>query len=201
MNTMKKLLVLTGSMVIICHAGQIVDVVSSSKIVPQIQEEKPKVNTLADVVKPAKVVQKKEGIASVVKEISVPHKLIAVPNEPVKNPIERTVLVSNEITKDMITYKKHWTGNYTPSKFILMVNGQELKQEAATPIKVTDDKLCVNFEYEFKVLGKVHRAGGRKFEYILPKDIEKVCSTFSWDAPANLVLNKGGLVASSDTSY
>lgn len=119
----------------------------------------------------------------------------------IKKPIERTVLVANEITKDMITYKKHWTGHYIPSKFILMVNGQEVKHDVAKEIKIIDDALSVSFDYEFKVLGKVHRAGGRKFEYTVPSDVEKISSTFSWDDPTNLVLNKGILVASKDTSY
>lgn len=125
----------------------------------------------------------------------------SVSSKPLKKSVPRTIVVSNHITQDMITYKKHWTGNYTPSKFILMVNGQEVKQDAATPIQVTGDKLCMSFDYEFKVFGKVQRAGGRKLEYVVPPDVEKISSTFSWDEPTNLVLNKGLLVASVDNSY
>jgi hypothetical protein len=120
--------------------------------------------------------------------------------EMVKKPVTRTVRVSNRITKDMITYKKHWTGHYTPSKFALKINGQEVKQNSTTDITVTDNKVRASFDYEFKVFGKVQRVGGREFDLIVPENTDKIASTFSWDEPANLVFDRGTLVNSKDIS-
>lgn len=111
---------------------------------------------------------------------------------------ERTIIISNNITQDMITYKKHWTGNYTPSTFTVKVNDQELKNDEATAVTVKDDTVQLTFNYEFKVFGKVQRAGARKVAFRVPKEVEKVTSTFSWDAPSNIIVDKGELISCQD---
>ncbi len=208
MNTMKKIFLLFCSAIIITTPMNFISVtengqrvLDSKKIVAESKDTDAVAQSMKQEIQPVPIQANEVNSITSQKNTTVEKSTISLPNKVPSKPVERTVLLSNEITKDMITYKKHWTGNYTPSKFILMANGQEVKQDTATPIKVTDDKLCVSFDYEFKVFGKVQRAGGRKLEYTVPPEIEKICSTFSWDDPTNLVLNKGLLVASKDNSY
>ncbi len=111
---------------------------------------------------------------------------------------ERIVTICNDITQDMVTYKKHWSGHHAPSKFIVKVNDQELKKGVPTPVKVVDDNVRISYSYEFRAMGCVYRTGGRNLEYKIPKKVEQCSSTFSWDAPHNLILEHGQLVAVTD---
>jgi hypothetical protein len=118
-----------------------------------------------------------------------------------KEPKARTITISNEITDDMLTYKKHWSGHHSPSKFVMTINDQEVRKGESTAIKLTgDDVVKVSFNYEFRALGRVQRTGGRVLEFKIPQEVEKITSTFSWDAPSNIVLDKGQLVASQEIS-
>lgn len=109
---------------------------------------------------------------------------------------ERTIAVANAITDDMITYKKHWSGNHTPSTFVMKVNNQEVKNGTTTDVIVKDDKLDVSFNYEFTVCKKAYRVGGKKLHYKVPQNVNKVTSTFSWDVNSNLVIDNAELLSS-----
>jgi hypothetical protein len=117
-----------------------------------------------------------------------------------KESTERTVTICNQITDDMLTYKKHWSGHHSPSKFVVCINDQELKKGTMMPVKIKDDKLEITYSYEFRALGRVQRKGGKRIEFKVPKEVEKVCSTFSWDDHESFVLDKAQLVASYDIS-
>lgn len=120
-------------------------------------------------------------------------------NQEENKKLERTISVSNQITESMTTYRKHWTGNYTPSKFTVTINDQELKKDGSLQIPIKDDTVHVVYNYEFKVLGRVQRAGGKKITFRVPQDTEKLVSTFSWDAaPSNLILDKAHVVSMQD---
>ena len=93
---------------------------------------------------------------------------------------ERIVTVCNKITKDMTTYKRHWTGSYTPSKFILSVNDQEVKQGSHEKIKIKDNTLKVRYDFVFSVGGVPYRSGGKVVEFKVPDDVEAIEPTFSW---------------------
>lgn len=136
---------------------------------------------------------------SIAKEVEKAKSEIKV--SPKKESAERTITISNEITDEMLTYKKHWSGHHSPSQFVVSINDQEIKKGAPTTIKVKDDDtINVSFNYEFRALGRVQRSGGRKLQFKVPKEVEKVTSTFSWDAPSNVVLDKAQLISSTDIS-
>ncbi len=108
---------------------------------------------------------------------------------------QRTIAISNAITDDMITYKKHWSGNHKPN-FTMKVNNQEIKNGTTADVIVTDDKLDVSFNYEFTVCKKTYRAGGKKLHYKVPQNVNKVTSTFSWDVNSNVVIDNAELLSS-----
>lgn len=111
---------------------------------------------------------------------------------------ERMVTICNDITQDMITYKKHWSGNHMPSKFIVKVNDQELKKGVPTPVKVVNDNVRISYTYEFRAMGCVYRTGGKNLEYKIPQKVEQCKSTFSWDEPNNFILEHGQLINAID---
>jgi hypothetical protein len=200
MNTKKHALyIITGLGSVLCQAHTKEVAIPTNQKIAVIHEHKDIPVLKNNIVIPEK---KKEIVSMPVKkELDKPLRDVEK-QVSVKPKQETTVAQASSVkTKDMLTYKKHWTGHYTPSKFILMMNGQEIKQDTTTDIALTDGVLNASYEFEFTVFGKVQRAGKRVFEFKIPEAVENIASTFSWDEPKNLVLNKGALVASKDVSY
>jgi hypothetical protein len=176
---------------------------SESKMFDQLDKQEPKLEIKKEAIDSAISKEKCEGKRFVQAKPQGKKENLTPQSTRIVNKsefIERVVMVSNEITEDMITYKKHWSGHHSPSKFVVTVNDQEIKKGIATPIKVKNDTLAVSYNYEFTALGKVYRTGGKKLEYKVPKEVKKLTSTFSWDTPSNLVLDSCQLIASYDIS-
>jgi hypothetical protein len=101
-----------------------------------------------------------------------------------KQSIQRTVKITHAITQDMITYH-HWTGKHTP-EFTISLNGKEIKSDQTTEIPVTDDKLLVNYTFNF---AKGYYKDSKKVEIALPEG-EKFVMQFSWKQTPNIIICK-----------
>lgn len=91
-------------------------------------------------------------------------------------PTNKTIIVKNNITTDMLTYK-HWTGTHEPF-FILTVNGKKIEQGKQEEITVKDNNLEVRYDYSF---ANGFRKGATIVSCNVKKNTKKVDITFSWD--------------------
>ncbi len=123
-----------------------------------------------------------------------------------KNP--RTITIVNKITKDDITYKKHWSGHHTPSSFHIKINNEEFmnhpnkknqrhyrarstaKVPTTTPTEITivDNEVDVEIFYEFKVMGVSHRRETKQFSTTIPKGTQKLVAQFNWESDSKVLL-------------
>ena len=80
-------------------------------------------------------------------------------------PAQKTVMINNQLSRDMLTYKKHWSGNHTPTQFNITFNGQNVENGTSKSIAVDkDQKIVVRYQYEFKY-GLYVRKGGHEIAY------------------------------------
>lgn len=115
----------------------------------------------------------------------------------------RTITIVNNISKDDITYKKHWSGHHTPSSFYIKINNQEFmhhpnkknvrrsrrrstakaKASTTTPkeITVVNNEVDVEVFYEFKVMGVSHRKETKRFKSAIPQEVQKLVAQFTWE--------------------
>ncbi len=104
--------------------------------------------------------------------------------EPQKKSTQRTIEIKNGITQDMITYH-HWTGKHTP-EFTISLNGKEIKSDQKAEIPVTDDKLTVNYTFNF---AKGYYKDSKKVEISVPEG-KTFLMQFSWKQTPNIIINK-----------
>ena len=120
----------------------------------------------------------------------------------------RTITIVNNITKDDITYKKHWSGHYTPSSFHIKINNEEFmnhpnkknqrryrvrstaKVPTTTPTEITivDNEVDVEIFYEFKVMGISHRKETKRFNTKIPDGTQKLVAQFNWESDSKVLL-------------
>lgn len=113
----------------------------------------------------------------------------------------RNITVTNNITKDMITYKKHWSGNHTPSKFYVKINGEKLPnnfgrsstkkqatQHTQKELTIANDTLDVEIYFKFTYMGITHHEETIKYTGTLPHDAAAIASSFSWDNDKKIIL-------------
>jgi hypothetical protein len=102
-------------------------------------------------------------------------------------PCLRNVVVTNQITNQMATYTKHWSGYHLP-EWKLVVNGVVLDSTVSQEISVINNMLSLEFWYEFFALGRSYTKGSACATFCLPKDITHVDVEFSWDREERLLL-------------
>lgn len=92
-----------------------------------------------------------------------------------KTPQTTQLTIKNNITPSMLAYTYLFI-KYTPSLFTVKINGQLIEPGQEKTITVTDNKITVQYYFEFST----HRSGKREAEYTI-KDTHKPASlTFNW---------------------
>ena len=86
----------------------------------------------------------------------------------------------------MLQYK-HWTGKYSPTKFLVTANGIPLEPGQTTSIMVTNNKLDLRFEHEF-MNGK--RSGDKTVPFTLKDDTIAIDLTFSWKEDDRFIIKE-----------
>jgi hypothetical protein len=100
----------------------------------------------------------------------------------------KMIVIANDITDDMITYKGHFTGPHKPSSFTTYINGTEIQPGSTSHIPLPENqKVHVVCKYEFKkAFIKKER---EKVIALDPKD-EKLSVRFSWNDDDRIIVHK-----------
>ncbi|OQA34090.1 MAG: hypothetical protein BWY54_00892 [Candidatus Dependentiae bacterium ADurb.Bin331] len=101
---------------------------------------------------------------------------------PQKKNETRTIEIKHCISQDMITYH-HWTGKHTP-EFTISLNDKEIKPDQAAQIPVVDNKLMVNYTFNF---AKGYYKDSKKVEISVPEG-KKFQLQFSWKQTPNIII-------------
>ncbi len=97
------------------------------------------------------------------------------------------ITVCNKLNKDMVTYKKHWSGNHTP-QWNLKINGKKVISNETVEVELKNNKLVIEFYFEFYALGRLHRKGTAVAEFALDPTTKDIAIEFSWDKPERLIV-------------
>lgn len=117
---------------------------------------------------------------------------IVVTNTPateISTPIQEqkeTVTITNAIEPSMLAYK-HWTGTYSPDKFVITINGIEVTQGTSVTIK-SSDPLEISYNYSFM---NGMRSGAKKVSYQLNENSTHAQITFSWKDNWKILIDNG----------
>jgi len=123
-------------------------------------------------------------------------KTIIASNAPITDKISASALdqeeapapitITNAIEPSMLAYK-HWTGTYSPDKFIITINGIEVAQGANVTIK-SSDPLEISYNYSFM---NGMRSGAKKVSYQLNENSTHAQITFSWKDNWKILVDNG----------
>jgi len=91
-------------------------------------------------------------------------------------PTEQPVIITNNISQDMLAYK-HWTGTYSPEKFILYINDTIVESGQTYILTNASAPLTIHFDYSF--MKGMHK-GTKKSSFLLHEKSTTVNLTFSW---------------------
>lgn len=108
----------------------------------------------------------------------------------------KAVTITNSIEQSSLGYK-HWTGTYTPEKFIVYINGVELKVGESCLLTDSNQPVTVQFDYCFSTI-RGNRAGAKKVVYQLNENIEAARITFSWLDSYKIILDNATAVSQED---
>lgn len=163
-----------------------------------VQKKCPRTQRKKKTIEPKKELKKQETVpastAPLEKPKQIEQKIEPKIVEPQKKSTQRAVEIKNAITQDMITYH-HWTGKHTP-EFTISLNGKESKSDQTIEIPVTDDKLTVNYTFNF---AKGYYKDSKKVEIVLPEG-KKFVMQFSWKQTPNIIFNKDDAIQTSTKS-
>jgi hypothetical protein len=108
---------------------------------------------------------------------------------PRKHTIKKTalqsVVIGNEITKDMTGYSYFFI-NYHPTLFMITVNGSSIQEGDKIPLDVKDGRLEITYYCEFQN-GK--RKSSKKYQYKLASTTKKVALRFDWHKDPRIMLD------------
>ncbi len=123
---------------------------------------------------PQQLHQKKQPIYN---QLPQPKALPAPKEIPANKPVANTrqITIKNNITTGMLAYTYLFI-KYSPSIFTVSVNGQQIEPGQEKTITVTDNKIKVQYHFEFSV----HRSGTRSAEYSVAKTPQVASLTFGW---------------------
>lgn len=96
----------------------------------------------------------------------------------------RQVTFKNDITKPMLAYTYLFI-KYSPSLLTVSVNGQQIDPGQEKTITVTDNKIMVQYHFEFST----HRSGTRTIEYTVDKTATKTSFTFNWKKKIRIAID------------
>jgi|GEM_PF-4580404 len=100
------------------------------------------------------------------------------------------ISITNNITKEMITYK-HWSGSYAPSIFTITISGNQLSNNQTTTTKTTtQNTITIRYDYSF---ANGYKTGSREIEFIISPEKTQYALTFSWQHPTHLILENAAI--------
>jgi len=99
-------------------------------------------------------------------------------------PAKKTVSVKNNIDSTDLPYK-HWTGTYTPSTFVVSVNGQKIDTGGKKDVPIIDDVLEVRYDYDFGP-----RKGAEVATFAVDDGARELSMTFSWKNDWRISIDK-----------
>lgn len=103
-----------------------------------------------------------------------------------KSATKRTVTITNSITPAM-RIKKHWTGEKTPDKLAILLDGKQIEPGKTVSAQLKDDLLTLEFDYSFM---NGYRTGKNQVIFQVPEDQERLDMTFSWENDFRVILDK-----------
>lgn len=109
-------------------------------------------------------------------------------------------LLVNTIDKDMITYKRHWSGPHAPTDFHVKINGTKLPNALienstknlecpTTEVIISEQDLEVELYYKFTVMGVTHHEDTKRYHCKVPPSTQKLAIKFSWDADSRILID------------
>lgn len=108
----------------------------------------------------------------------------------------RRITITNGITKDMKTYKKHWSGHHTPAKFSVTINNEPLPEttrknpapQEPLMVSLAGDYAEFSYAFDFVAMGVSYRKGAKKLRVEIPQETDSLRALFSWDDPDRLII-------------
>jgi|SRR4030095_2491880 len=102
-------------------------------------------------------------------------------------PEQAPITITNAIEPSMLAYK-HWTGTYSPDKFVITINGTEVTHGASYTITTIKDPLEISYSYSFM---NGMRSGAKKVSYQLNENSTHAQITFSWKDNWKVLVDNG----------
>jgi hypothetical protein len=96
----------------------------------------------------------------------------------------RQVTFKNGITKPMLAYSYLFI-KYSPSRFTVSINGQQIDPGQEKAITVTHNKITVQYAFEFGT----HRSGTRSAEYSVDENTTTAAFTFGWKKTIRIAID------------
>jgi hypothetical protein len=103
------------------------------------------------------------------------------------NVAAKPITITNAIEQSMLEYK-HWTGKYSPEKFVITINGTEIETGKTTEIPPNSTTVEIGYTYSFM---NGMKSGGRKISYELSENITQANITFDWKNNQRVILDNG----------
>lgn len=100
---------------------------------------------------------------------------------PQKN---RQITITTKITEPMLKYS-YFGVSYKPD-FSLKINNEEVKCSDTKKITIAENKMKVRYDYNFSGFKK----GAKEVVFEVPKDVDTIDITFSWDNRWRVIANK-----------
>ena len=97
-------------------------------------------------------------------------------SSPIQNSITKAVIIKNNIEPEMLKYH-HWTGTYTPTTFVITIDGKQLESGDQEVFNVKDGMLEVRFDYAF-LNGR--RKGAKIVSFEVNGSPNTLDMTFDW---------------------
>lgn len=100
------------------------------------------------------------------------------------------ISITNNITKEMLTYK-HWSGSYAPSIFAITIGGDRLLNNETVQVQATtQNTITIRYDYSF---ANGYKTGSREIEFIISPEKTQYALTFSWGSPTHLILENAAI--------
>lgn len=109
----------------------------------------------------------------------------------------RKVTLVNSIQKDSLAYKSIF-GTFSPTTFIVSINGKEIKEKENQTIDAIDNKVTVRFDASFL---NGYRTTARELTFEVAQGKSSYDVTFSWDLRHRIGVKDGQLVRNKKVKY
>lgn len=110
---------------------------------------------------------------------------IATPQGAPTITAKRVVSVTNNIKPEMLV-KKHWTGNYKPNPFAIIIDGKTIEPGKTATVSIANNTLPIQFRYSFM---NGYRKGENEVTFAVQEKQDNLALTFCWENEYRIILD------------